>query len=214
MEVAPTYFHSAEARGRIHKHIYGCKIICIMRCPVERAYSLYRLLKLYGETDLSFEEALNNIPLLKESSLYATHLIGWQKDFGQEKLLVLFYDELKTDPRQYLQRVGNFINLPEINFNEDTIKKPKRDLLSKNRWLAHLTLQVSFFLRERRMYWLIDFAKRLGARKLILEGGGDLPPLDPEMEYKVRVFFQPEIEKLEKLLGCDLSRWKAPVSHK
>ena len=214
VEVAPSYFHSAEARERIHRHIPGCRIICILRCPVERAYSLYRLLRFYGQTDLSFEEAFQDIPLIKDSSRYATHLSAWQQKFGRKQILVFFFDDLKRDPRQYLQEIGNVINLPNLQLNDDILKKPEKETLSRNTWLAPLATKFGLFLRARQRYGIINFATRLGLRKFFFEGGGDLPPLAPETKLKLRAYFQPEVERLEELLGCDLSRWKVEASHR
>src|SRR5207248_4389589 len=51
-ESAPSYFHSQPAIERISRHIPECRIICTLRDPVERLYSLYRLMREHGETQL------------------------------------------------------------------------------------------------------------------------------------------------------------------
>jgi len=73
-EVAPTYFHSAEARERIARTIPHCKIICTLRDPVSRLYSLYHFMRHYGFTRVSFERALKDFPLHDGSSRYAHHV--------------------------------------------------------------------------------------------------------------------------------------------
>src|ERR1700691_4567202 len=55
-EVAPTYFQKPEVRERIARVMPNCRIICSLRDPVERAYSLYRVFIREGETRLGFEE--------------------------------------------------------------------------------------------------------------------------------------------------------------
>ena len=51
-EVAPTYFQKPEVRERIARDVPGCRIICTLRDPVARAYSLYRVFVREGETRL------------------------------------------------------------------------------------------------------------------------------------------------------------------
>ena len=58
------------------------------------------------------------------------------------------------------------------------------------------------------MYWLINFPKKLGLKKLIF-GGGKLPEGPTEIDYKImEERFEPEIEELETMLNLDLSSWK------
>src|SRR5690349_11461994 len=42
-EISPTYFYSVDARHRIAKLLPNAKIICTLREPVARLYSLYRI---------------------------------------------------------------------------------------------------------------------------------------------------------------------------
>jgi len=56
-EVAPTYFQKPEVRERVARVMPNCLIVCSLRDPVERAYSLYRVFIREGETRLEFEAA-------------------------------------------------------------------------------------------------------------------------------------------------------------
>jgi hypothetical protein len=208
VEVCPSYFHSQAAQKRIAAHIPGCKIICTLRNPADRAYSLYRLYKIYGETTLTFEEAFEGIAEFKESSLYIQHLRSWQENFGSDNVLIMIFNDLKQNPQGYIKRICDFIGIPEIVFNEDALKAPEKELLSRNRHLAYLGEQMGFLLRYFQMYKVLNALKRLGLRKLLFEGGKDLPPINPETAKRLRAYFLPEVEGLEKIMGRDFSGWK------
>jgi hypothetical protein len=75
-EIAPTYFSSSEARQRIRSTLPDCKIVCTLRDPVERLYSLYRLMRQYGWTRLPFESALKDHPEMMDSSRYSSFRPG------------------------------------------------------------------------------------------------------------------------------------------
>jgi hypothetical protein len=208
LEVAPSYFHSPAAQLRIAEHIPECKIICTIRNPVDRAYSLYRLLRIYGETKLTFEEAFDRIPEFKESNRYVHHIAAWQRTFGIDRVLIMFFDDLKKDPQKYIKRICDFIGIPEIRFNEEVLKSPAKELLSRNGYLAYLGEQMGYLLRFFQAYKVLNAFKGLGLRKLLFEGGGELPPMKVETGTKLKAYFFPEIEGLEKISARDLSCWK------
>jgi hypothetical protein len=208
LEVAPSYFHSREARQRIAELIPECKIICTLRNPVDRAYSLYRLLRIYGKTKLTFEEAFEAIPEFKASHRYVQHITTWQETFGSDRVLLMFFDDLKKDPQSYLKGICDFIGIPKIIFNEESLKAPGKEMLSRNRNLAYLGEQLGYLLRFFRAYKVLNALKGMGLGKLLFEGGGDLPPIQPDTEKSLKAYFLQEIEGLEKLSARDLSGWK------
>jgi hypothetical protein len=61
-EVATTYFASVQARERLKVHLPHCRIICIFREPVARAWSHFRMLQMQGMTSDPFEEELCSNP--------------------------------------------------------------------------------------------------------------------------------------------------------
>jgi hypothetical protein len=208
MEVAPSYFHSQEARARIAEHIPECKIICTLRNPVDRAYSLYRLLKIYAKTKLTFEEAFETIPEFMESNRYVHHITAWQEIFGKDRVLIMIFDDLKKDPHNYLKKICDFVGIPEFSLNEEALKAPAKEALARNRHLAYWGEQLGYLLRSFQAYKVLNALKGLGLRKLLFEGGGDLPPMRVETHEKLKAHFLTEIEGLEKINSCDLSGWK------
>ncbi len=213
-EVCP-YFADTRAPERIAKHIPGCKIICTVRDPVQRAWSFYRMRRYYGTTRLSFEESLTVQQNIAEGSRYAFHLTNWFQRFGREAVLITFYDELRDNPQAYLDRICGFIGIAPIRLPQAAPGKRainSADRPARNRKRARKAQRWLGNLRNYRAYRTIDLLDRLGFWDFSFGGGEPFSALDPEVERRVRERFRPEIVGLEDLIGVDLSRWKLPFA--
>jgi hypothetical protein len=145
---------------------------------------------------------------MKESSKYTYHLRLWQKMFGKKNVLILIFDDLKKDPKNYANQVCEFIGAGHINLVGVLPKKPAKEMLPWNRHVARLGEYIGHLMRFHRMYAILNIAKALGLRKIFFEGGGDLQIFQSEIEIKFREKFRTEIEELEELIQRDLSNWK------
>jgi len=47
---------------------------------------------------------------------------------------------------------------------------------------------------------------------ILLEGRAVFPPLDPLVKRRLRDLLRPEVEMLENLIHCNLSKWKNAIS--
>ena len=67
-----------------------------MRNPVDRIYSVYKLMRHYGWVRRgTLDEVLQSRPNLGGGNRYAAHLKTWFDTFGRENVLVTMYDELR-----------------------------------------------------------------------------------------------------------------------
>lgn len=206
-----TYFPSHEACERIARDLPNARIICQLRDPTERAYSTYKF-ALYNElTRDDFERALETTPYLTAGNLYASNLARWYSAFGEERVLVLLFEDLRDRPQAYVDRVCEFIgvskidlatvNLPARAINAHSLKPRTPSIARKGRRLMN-------WLRDRRHEHAIELLDHLGLWKLCF--AGKFPPMNPATEQELRERYLPEIEALEKMLGRDLTSWKPP----
>ena len=210
LEICPTYFSSIEARQRIKLHIPDCRIICTFREPVERAYSHYKLMRHNVWTRASFEQVVSSSREIAEMNQYASNLKAWQQIFGRDNVLVSLYDDLEHDPQGYLNAVCKFIDIPpfQVERSKASTRLNSFPNAPRNRRLAQNARHVRDWLRVRRAYWLDHLFEHLGIWDLCFDGGEAFPPLQPELEKRLKQRFLPEVEALEKLIGRDLSAWK------
>jgi LPS sulfotransferase NodH len=213
-EIAPTYFSNHVARERIKKHIPDSKIICTFRDPTERLYSLYRLarkkrLPVYDTFEKYWRAIVDSG---SDVATYATQLRRWQDTFGDDNLLVLFYEDLAADPQGYLNRVCDFIGIPRFSIDQSPVGDSPvftAPTAAKSNALA------------RRTVVAIDWIGKHGGAKLVQMGNGtrlrktirdlfvvDFETLDSASADELRALMLPETEELERVTGRDLSNWK------
>lgn len=212
-EICGTYFNLASARERIARDLPSCKIICSLRDPVDRMYSHYRQMRSLWGTRESFEEALQNRPEIRDASGYAMHVEAWQKSFGRENVLVVFYDDLKSKPQGYIDSVCAFLGISPINLKNSATGAEKVNFMEasrapRNRRLALAAGRTVSWLREKRLDSLLYLFRRSGLFQLCVGGGAEYGPLSAETEDRLRKQFLLDIERLEVLTSRDLSSWK------
>lgn len=209
-EVCTSYFRSSTARERISGDIPNCRIICTLRDPIEQLYSNYKLLR-QGYVEGSFEEVLRTRDMLK-TVRYAHHVKAWQQRFGEENVLVTFFDDLKVNPQGFLDQITGFIGIRPISLVKSGAKSELINSINRapgRARLARSARELRVWLGSYRLYRTREFLDRIGVWRFCFEGGEAFPSLDPEMESHLRNMLRPQLEKLEELLDRDLSRWKS-----
>ncbi|MGZ8242887.1 sulfotransferase domain-containing protein [Methylomagnum sp.] len=173
-EASTTYFTHPEAPGRIAQAMPTGKLILLLRDPVARAYSEYRMYVRLGWESRTWEdivatdlESLPACPLdfdapdtdappnsILTRSAALPHLKRWLCYFPREQLLILRSSELAEDMPGTLGRVFAFLGLPPF---------------------------------------VPEDAKR--------ENEGRYPPMVPETEQRLRDWFAPHQQALESFLA-------------
>jgi Sulfotransferase domain len=146
------------------------RLIAVLRDPVERAFSHYRMASMRGLERRTFDEAVDE--LLRPGSLslsrqrpgettsyvtwgeYGRILSAYFDVFRREQLLVLFSEELDRDPEGVLQRIYEFVGVNET-FVPDNLGARYREG-GQSRRFSWLSVEAA-----RRVV-----SKRSGARSL------------------------------------------------
>lgn len=210
-EVAPTYFASRPACHRIQDVVPTAKVVCIFRNPVDRIVSLYRVKRAYGFIPWNFEEALRRDPELIESGRYATHLRAWQRAFGPDQILTTFYDDLRSDPQEFVNVLADFIGIPRFTLPTHALKAiytSESMTHPRSYYRTHRATVLADWLKARRLGHLVGLINSSPFRKLFLGGGARFAQPTQEVSKSVYELFDSEIEQLETLVNRDLSGWK------
>jgi hypothetical protein len=120
------------ARGlplRIHSVLPDAKVIAMLRDPIQRAMSAYRMAVLYGTEKRSFDEAVDELlaPEVLDDARrvvrggaannylvrgeYGRILAGYRDVFPPEQVLAVFSSELKEQTRETVARVFEYIGV-------------------------------------------------------------------------------------------------------
>ncbi|MBI1326948.1 MAG: hypothetical protein GC136_04820 [Alphaproteobacteria bacterium] len=167
MEISTTSFDSVDAPKNLHS-IFGSdvKLICPLRNPVIRAYSLYLHYKRYGIVQGDFFTAVKEQPNIIESSFYTRHLERWTEFFGEEKINIFMQEDLERDQDKYVQGICDVLDLPFMPPTHEDREKFNVTTTSKSGALAALGQRGADLLRKYKQYWIINLAKEIGLKKV------------------------------------------------
>lgn len=148
-DASANYFEEIKSANRIKQFNPDAKIIVILRDPVMRAWSHYKMAVSYGFEDKKFKEALkfeteritqntcrHNFAFqrlaYRSKGEYVTYLKPWMNLFGNN-MLVLFYEDIFANKLSELQKIHDFIGLKNKAEPEKLIhlNKGKADLINQ-----------------------------------------------------------------------------------
>ncbi len=120
-EKTPDYLHLSRRQiAEVRKLLPHARLIVILRNPIARAWSQARMeLSVVNKRQLSQRDLLGlalHVYFARNRlrTKYAQALRRWLKFFPKEQLLVLFYEDLRKDPVDVLQRVFAFLNISPL----------------------------------------------------------------------------------------------------
>lgn len=181
-EATPYALFHPRSHFRLREVAPAARIIVLLRNPVDRAYSHYRLERARDNEPLSFAEAIsaeksrlageeerlladdayvsaahNHASYLSRGD-YTPQLERWFTTFPREQFLILRSEDLYERPGESVDRVMSFLELPSI-----------------------------------------------GLRSFAAHNRADGPPLDVTIRSRLAKHFAPRNDRLAELLGWDLS---------
>jgi hypothetical protein len=208
-EFGPAYFPLAEARVRISQHMPACRIVITLREPVARFYSHYKMWRKIGVVKAPFEEVVDHHEELIAHTRYVSNVTAWQKQFGEERTLVLIHEDTRADRQGYVDRLCDFIGAPRLDLKR---------VASEREPAAHVERAPRSRRTARRALRLRDLLEERGHPRLLVlmepffefcMGRGEIfPPLSSELQTRLRERFRPEVEQVEELLDRELSVWR------
>ena len=124
-EVSPNYFVRPEIPQRIHELVPEAKLFCILRNPTERAFSQWKMARQLGNIrmEIPFIEAFRqNLRWMAEQGEYLTLIERYEVHFPLgERFLVLFFDDIRSQPREVLRSLYDFIGV-DADFSSPKIE--------------------------------------------------------------------------------------------
>jgi len=164
IEVSPSYFHCTDAPSRMLEKIGNVQLLVVLRDPVQRAWSHYLHLCRKGYTESSLAQAIAEHEEIIEASRYTVHLARWQSVFGNESVRLLFLEDLAEDPDYFTRTLCRTLGIPYRQPPDGAFVKSNEAAVAPSPVLARLGQKAANAMRARRMYFVINFAKRLGLK--------------------------------------------------
>ncbi|WP_158541334.1 sulfotransferase [Ruegeria sp. A3M17] len=106
-ECSPTYFFSRDAAERAARYSPELKLICILRDPIDRAFSnhMHEIRKGHIPPETTFEDAWKDNPAYSLQSQYKANLRRWLANFDRDALLLLFSEDIASNPNAIYEQV-------------------------------------------------------------------------------------------------------------
>lgn len=231
-EASAIYLGHPTAAWHLRAYLPDARFVAILRDPADRAYSHYihgrRIYAEHGRTgavgaeersvDDEFaravdaahldgppELAISDPEVWLRSGLYFEHLTRWYALFPREQLLVFLYEDLVRDPNDLMRRIFAFLDVDD-SFVLPTTEAFNASVVPRSQRVFSLFTTKNPFMRYARS---IAPARLRGVaartRNRIL--AEDKPPMDPDLQRKLRAIYRDDTRQLQGLLGRDLSGW-------
>src|SRR5690606_38934863 len=95
LDVSPGYFVAEDAPRLIKAALSDSRVILIMRDPVDRAFSAWKMQITKGSELESFETAIYKYPHYLQHGRYGNCAQRFVDQFGRENVLFLFFEDLQ-----------------------------------------------------------------------------------------------------------------------
>jgi hypothetical protein len=204
-EVTPDYLAHAQAPRRIHDTLPGCRLIAILRDPVDRAFSWYQYNRRNSAEQRPFERFVDEDATAVEYGLYHKHLSRYWELVPEHAIKVLIYEDLIADPLRESQALESFLGLSRP-FPDPTALLAERvntGPVPRHRRAFTFARRVGGFLMRNDVNWPARMAKRFGVREWFGKEGG-VAALDPSVRNRVSARFLEDTIRLGKVLDRDL----------
>jgi hypothetical protein len=215
-EISPSYLPDHDAPARAQAYNPNFRIVVALRDPVERAYSnhLHEVrLGHYSSTDLSFEAGLANNPTYVEQSRFAIHLARWLEYFPLSQMLVLFQEEIQSNPSREARRLYTHLGIDPEFVSPSAEGRSNETYLARSRGEEELVRGVGKAVRKYGFGWLDRLLRRAGVisalhRRNRLDIRTVVPPMTSETRERLQLTFGPETIQLAAMFGRDSLPWE------
>jgi Sulfotransferase domain len=209
-EVTPDYLAHPQAADRIHATIPDCRLIAILRDPVDRAFSWYQYCRRNGDERRPFERFIAEDPTAVEYGLYHKHLSRYWELVPRHALKVMLYEDLIADPLRESQALAIFLGL-NCSFSNSSALLADRinaGVVPRHRGAFALARRVGGYLMRQDINWPSQMAKRLGVREWFGREDG-AATLDARSRERVGMRFVEDAIRLGNSLDRNLAEvWR------
>lgn len=174
VEVAPSYFASLDVPARAHSILPSARIIITLRDPVKRAWSHYLHLRRYGYTTLPLQEAALEFPQILRASRYNECIQLWSKYYSSDRVSVVWQEDMLSSLDNYANSICDILGVTYTPIPDNLRKRSNEAAVAPSSTLASLGRKVSYALRDRRLYFVVNYAKRLGLKKYFFGEPGNI----------------------------------------
>ena len=212
-EISPQYMADPRVPQRVWEANPEARILANLRDPVARTVSQYRHWVQetgYGE---GFTTFLTEHPNAVERSEYRRVLTPWLERFGAERVDLIVFEDLVSQPVSTVQRVLRFLGVDDAFVPPDA-ETPVNVTFSPRFPRAYaLAKRTGNRLRAGGGARAVHAAKRVGLDRMFRAGQveREASPVSDSERAALAERLRPDVERLSELMGRDLTaEWLRP----
>jgi hypothetical protein len=214
-DLSTCYLWDADAPQRIKDVCPQAKIIIILRDPVVRAYSAYiwNLTTRCPDTAPTFQEALKRDSLRNktnwctsylyvECGMYFRQVQRYLDIFGNDQVLVLMFDDLAKKPQELFSGIAAHLGIDPAPFSSTELSKAYNSYRLPRFQSAYQFARKALSKELRRKLLPAPVQDWLRFSPLLYRTRRS--PIDAESRQFLQEVYDPDITRLEELLGRKL----------
>jgi hypothetical protein len=226
-EASAWYLYSRCAAAEIQSFSPEARIIVLLRNPVDVMHAQHsQLIFNAAENITDFQAALDAEPMrhegrmlppgpirvenlfYRESVRFAEQLERYLDTFGRDRVHVVVYDDLRDRTAEVYRSTLTFLDV-------DPGFEPQFSVVNPNRRVRFAILQRLIFQPPKRLHGTVRRLRRFplvhSVRAALLDWNSSARRrgnMDPELRARLTAEFEPEVRRLEALIGRDLATWR------
>jgi hypothetical protein len=218
-ECSNSYLYLSKSAERIYEYIPDCKILIVLRNPIDRAYSHYSQHRMLGHEPLSFESALQSEVQRQRDNwrwhyqytaqgMYFAQVKEYFDVFGREQVCVCLFDDLKEDVLIFVQDICDFLGVDSAFYQDFEFEVHNRTGLPVSK-LIHKFVRYPNFLKNITRP-LVPKSLRAVIYRLLVQINyrtGNIPSMRSETRAYLLDLYREDIRKLQNLINRDLTSW-------
>ena len=208
----PEYYE--KVAERIYRHCPDVRLFCIIRNPVDRAFSDYlRSVKIMElGTDITFEKAVEMDKRLIERGFYAQILKNYKKYRNDDRLLVLVNEHIQSDSQRFIGKLYHYLGVDDAYIPSIISKKVGRAYMLRSSGMQKFISDFQGFLsplfRKTGFGFILDSIKRMGVQRAVLNLNRKEKNMSRVTRKRLSDIYAQDIRNLESMFDIDLSVWE------
>ena len=166
-EIGPSLFHKPEVMERVAEAMPQAKIVFTLRDPMSRAWSHYLHMKRYGYTSASLKDAVTEFPEIVAASQYDQVIAKWREVCPGAEFHQLHLEALQEDEAGYIRQLCDILGIPFIGPDQIKVEASNEAAAPPSMLAARYGRKLSYFLKDRGAYAVVNAAKSIGLHKVI-----------------------------------------------
>jgi hypothetical protein len=214
-DFSTAYLGSVHAACRIRAFNPQAKVLMILREPIERAVSHYKMDKAIGLVSAPFGELIAaEVAALSDGAkaahwyirlgMYAAQVERYLTEFPKEQVKIILFEDIKNYRENTLREIESFLDVSHQVGQLDLVVNKSEQPRSRQLVTIIDRMNMRPLIRKMAPRAFIDFGRSI----LYKPYTGREVVAKPDDVARLREIFLPDVERLGTLINRDLSHWQ------